>query len=54
MVIYQIPSQTNYLKIPNENFYKHDTNSNETFVFGGFRINHYYNDKYILKNQINS
>ena len=48
-IVYRSPSQTSFLETINENFYKLDTISKETYTLDDFNINLYLNNKYILE-----
>ena len=48
-IVYRSPSQTSFLETINENFYKLDTISKETYTLDDFNINLYLNNKYIFE-----
>ena len=48
-IIYRPPNKSNFLEIINPNFDKLDTDTKESYVLGGFNINLYQNNKYIVR-----
>ena len=48
-IIYQPPSQSEFLEIINTHFSKLDTNNNEIYILGDFNINLYLNNSYIFQ-----
>ena len=48
-IIDRPPNKNNFLEIINPNFDKLDTDTKESYVLGGFNINLYQNNKYIVR-----
>ena len=48
-IIYQPPSQSEFLEIINTHFSKLDTNNNEIYILGNFNTNLYLNNSYFFK-----
>ena len=48
-MVYPPPSQTSFLEIMNEHFYKLDAINKETYILGDFNVNLYLNNKYVFE-----